>query len=136
MHGLHFLAMTGIMILSGLLSTMNVWADKWDDIRLSINDLYMIFLMTGWMLLFMGIWLHYSSGFVVGGLLVGLCLLGIRTQAFVSERQFLLGMIPHHSMAIHMSKRLQTKPNSVSSLLASIIESQEQEIQFMKQKLK
>ena len=35
------------MILSGLLSTMNVWVDKPDDIRFSINDLYMALLMTG-----------------------------------------------------------------------------------------
>ena len=28
------------MILSGLLSTMNVWVNKLDDIRFSINDAY------------------------------------------------------------------------------------------------
>ena len=33
---------------------MNVWVDKWDDIRFSINDVYMTLLMTGWMFLFMG----------------------------------------------------------------------------------
>jgi len=136
MHGPHFIGMTVIMIVSGLLSTMNVWADKWDDIRLSINDAYMIGLMTGWMLLFMGLWLSYLKGTLAGVFLVGLCLIGIRTQAFVSERQFLLGMIPHHSMAIHMSKQLQKKPNSISSLLDTIIGSQEKEIRFMKQKLK
>jgi hypothetical protein len=43
------------MVLSGLLSTMNVWVDKVDDIRFSINDLYMTLLMTGWMFLFMGL---------------------------------------------------------------------------------
>jgi len=44
-----------IMILSGLLSTMNVWVDKIDDIRFSINDVYMTLLMTGWMFLFTGL---------------------------------------------------------------------------------
>lgn len=137
MHDLfsHFFGMAVIMVCSGILSTMNVWADKWDDVRLSMNDLYMIGLMTGWMLLFMGVWLGYLKGALIGGLLVGLCLIGIRTQIFVSERQFLLGMIPHHSMAVHMSKQLQKKPNSISSLLNAIIASQEREIQFMKQKL-
>jgi hypothetical protein len=43
------------MLLSGLLSTMNVWVDKVDDIRFSINDAYMTLLMTGWMFLFMGL---------------------------------------------------------------------------------
>ena len=43
------------MILSGLLTTMNVWVDKVDDITFSINDAYMILLMTGWIFLFMGL---------------------------------------------------------------------------------
>ena len=51
----HYTIMFVIMILSGLLSTMNVWVDKIDDIRFSINDVYMILLMTGWMFLFMGL---------------------------------------------------------------------------------
>ena len=34
-----------IMLLSGLLSTMNILVDKVDDIRFSINDIYMTLLM-------------------------------------------------------------------------------------------
>ena len=45
-----------IMILSGLLSTMNVYVDKIDDIRWSLNDIYMTLLMTGWMITFMSIY--------------------------------------------------------------------------------
>lgn len=130
-----FLTMAGIMIVAGLLSTMNVWADKLDDIRVSINDAYMIGLMTGWMLLFMGILHSYAPGGMVGAALVGLCFVGIRTQAFVSETEFLKGMIPHHSMAVLMSKRMQEKPNRISSLLSSILTSQEKEITYMKQVL-
>lgn len=128
----HFGVMIVIMILSGLLSTMNVWADTIDDIRLSMNDVYMIGLMTGWMVLFMGV--YYGSFYwsFVGLSGVVLCLIGIRTQIFVSERQFLLGMIPHHSMAVHMSKKLLEKPNTVSDLLQAILTSQEKEIQYMK----
>jgi len=51
----HNLVMFIIMILSGALSTMNMWVDKYDDIRFSLNDVYMIGLMTGWMFFFMGI---------------------------------------------------------------------------------
>ena len=51
----HYTIMFFIMILSGLLSTMNVWVDKLDDIRFSINDAYMTLLMTGWMFFFMGL---------------------------------------------------------------------------------
>ena len=51
----HYFVMFFIMILSGLLSSMNVWVNDYSDIRFSINDLYMTLLMTGWMFLFMGI---------------------------------------------------------------------------------
>ena len=54
-HSNHYVIMFFIMLLSGLLSTMNVWVDKVDDIRFSINDAYMTLLMSGWMFLFMGL---------------------------------------------------------------------------------
>jgi uncharacterized protein (DUF305 family) len=44
-------------------------------------------------------------------------------------------MIPHHSMAILMSKRLEKKPNSIQHLLDQIIETQKKEIIIMKQYL-
>ena len=56
----------------------------------------------------------------------------IRTQLFVTEVQFLRGMIPHHSMAVMMSKRLEKKPNSIQHLLDQIIQTQEKEIIIMK----
>ena len=55
-HSNHYIIMFCIMILSGLLSTMNVYADKLDDIRWSLNDIYMTTLMTGWMITFMSIY--------------------------------------------------------------------------------
>lgn len=128
----HFVAMFFIMIISGLLSTMNVWADKYDDIRFSINDGYMILLMTGWMFLFMGIFYQQLNIFIVGFVLVVINILGIRTQFMVTEEQYKLGMIPHHSMAIHMSKQLQKKTNNISKFLTEIVNTQESEISFMK----
>jgi uncharacterized protein (DUF305 family) len=56
----------------------------------------------------------------------------IRTQTFVNEIQYLKGMIPHHSMAILMSKRLEKKPNSIQHLLDQIIQTQKKEIIIMK----
>ena len=132
----HYVVMFFIMILSGLFSTMNVWADNWGDIRLSLNDVYMIGLMTGWMFFFMGVYYQQISVLVFGSVLVALNFTAIRTQAFVTEKQFLLGMIPHHSMAVLMSKRLQERPNSVQPLLKNILKSQQAEIQFMKKKLR
>ncbi len=122
-----------IMVLSGLLSTMNVWVDKVDDIRLSLNDAYMILLMTGWMFLFMGIVYKDRGVFLIGVLLVLFNLWCIRTQFLITESQYKLGMIPHHSMAVHMSKKLLEKENNISSFAKKIIETQEDEILFLKE---
>lgn len=124
-----------IMIIAGLLSTMNVWADKWEDVRLSLNDVYMILLMTGWMLLFMGILNKFMPATLVGLLLVLFNLYAIRNQLFVNQKQYLLGMIPHHSMAVLMSKEMLKKENNIQKLLTDIIAGQEKEIQYMKDKL-
>jgi hypothetical protein len=121
-----------IMILSGLLSTMNMWVDKYDDIRFSINDAYMILLMTGWMFLFMGIVYQEMKIFIIGLLFVIINIWCIRKQFMVTENQYKLGMIPHHSMAIHMSKKLLEKNNNIQPFLENIINTQQDEILFMK----
>jgi len=128
----HYLVMFVIMILSGLLSTMNVWVDKVSDIRYSINDVYMILLMTGWMFLFMGIYYRETNIFMLGLFLVIVIIFCIRTQLFVSQKQYELGMIPHHSMAILMSKKLLEKKNTIQPFLHNLIHTQEKEIQFLK----
>lgn len=120
-----------IMILAGLLSTMNVWVDKVDHIRFSANDVYMILLMTGWMFLFMGLYYKEFIITAIGLLLVITNLIFIRTQFMITEEQYKLGMIPHHSMAIHMSKKLQEKNNSISDFLKNLINTQENEILFL-----
>jgi len=128
----HYFVMFVIMILSGLLSTMNVWVDKISDIRYSINDVYMTLLMTGWMFLFMGIYYRETHIFILGLFLVIVIIVCIRTQLFVSQNQYGLGMIPHHSMAILMSKKLLEKKNTIQPFLHNLITTQEKEIQFLK----
>jgi hypothetical protein len=126
----HYVIMFFIMILSGLLSTMNVWVDKIDDIRFSINDAYMTLLMTGWMFLFMGIIYQEIIVFFIGLSLVILNIWCIRNEFLITETQYKLGMIPHHSMAVHMSKKLLEKENTISSFVKNIIKTQENEILF------
>jgi hypothetical protein len=128
----HYLVMFIIMILSGLLSTMNVWVDKISDIRYSINDVYMTLLMTGWMFLFMGIYYKETNIFILGLFLVIVIIFCIRSQLFVSQQQYKFGMIPHHSMAILMSKKLLEKKNTIQPFLHNLINTQEKEIQFLK----
>lgn len=128
----HYIVMFFIMIISGALSTMNVWVDKYSDIRFSINDVYMIFLMTGWMFFFMGLFYKEVIITIIGSTMVITIFLCIRTQFLVTEEQYKLGMIPHHSMAILMSKKLLQKRNNIRTFLENLIKIQEKEIEFMK----
>jgi hypothetical protein len=130
----HYTVMFFIMIVSGLLSTMNVWVDKLHDIRFSINDIYMTLLMSGWSFLFMGLIYKKINIFFIGLSLVLLNIWCIRTQFLINETQYKLGMIPHHSTAIHMSKKLLEKENTITPFLQNIITTQEKEILFLKQK--
>ena len=129
-----------IMLLSGFLATMNVWANSINDIRFSLNDVYMVLLMTGWMFSFMGVFYRDYSSFLLGVILVCFNVWCIRTQFMVSQQQFLQGMIPHHSMAIHMSKKVlentdTTKNRNFKTFVENIIKTQADEIQRMKKML-
>lgn len=128
----HYVIMFFIMVISGLLSTMNIWVDKLNDIRFSINDVYMTLLMTGWMFSFMGVIYQEAHIFCIGIILVIVNILCIRYQFLVTETQYKLGMIPHHSMAVHMSKKLLEKENNISKFVKNIIKTQENEIEFLK----
>jgi hypothetical protein len=138
-HSNHYTVMFIIMILSGLFSTMNIWVDKLDDIRYSINDLYMTLLMTGWMFFFMGLYYREKYIILIGIVLVIMNIWCIRKQFLINEKQYKLGMIPHHSMAIHMSKKLLERSNSeylqnnIGMFLKNLINTQEKEILFLKQ---
>jgi hypothetical protein len=125
------------MLASGLFSTMNVWVDKYDDIRLSINDLYMILLMTGWMFLLSGIYYKTYKVLIIGLILVLLNIWCIRTQFMISTNQYFLGMIPHHSMAIHRSKKILKNNLSDDNIyfISNIITTQEKEIEYIKSRL-
>ncbi len=120
------------MFFAGFASTMNVWVDKWDDVRFSLNDLYMVGLMTGWMFFFMGFFTLHMWKTIGGLLVVVLFFMAIRGQWFIDETQYLRGMIPHHSMAIMMSKHVKQKPNHLRNLLNNIIKGQYDEIEYMK----
>jgi len=70
--------------------------------------------------------------FLIGVSLVVMNIYFIRTQFLITETQYKLGMIPHHSMAIHMSKKLLEKENNIENFLKNIIHTQENEILFLK----
>ena len=115
---------------------MNIWVDKYYDIRFSMNDVYMILLMTGWMFLFMGIFYQELHIFIIGITFVIINIWCIRTQFLITENEYKKGMIPHHSMAIHMSKKLLQKKNNIQPFIENLIHTQENEIMFLKKNIK
>jgi uncharacterized protein (DUF305 family) len=62
----------------------------------------------------------------------GLALAGVRTQAGIGDVQYMKGMIPHHSIAIMVSKHADIKDSEVKKLAQNIIDAQEKEIAEMK----
>ena len=131
-----------IMLLSGIFSSMYVWSYRLSDMRLSINDIYMSVLMTGWMFLLMGMYYKMYNYILPSFLVIMATLYLIRHQSLVTPRQYIKGMIPHHSMAITMSQRLLDNYKSVlenkkylelKNLLTNIILTQEKEIKILKQ---
>ena|SRR5579872_3654557 len=127
-----------ISILAGLLSTMNIWADKIEHVRWHLNDIYMALLMTGWMMIFSYFLLRNHMGnsktvLIISVVSVVIILYFIRRQVLINDVQFLNGMIPHHSMAVLMSKRIKEKSRDprVLQLADQIIQSQSKEITLM-----
>ena len=124
-----------IMIISGILSSMSVWADKASDMRLSINDIYMIVLMTAWMTCLMSI-LHKNITYTcISGIVIIATYYAIREQLFINIKDFYTSMIPHHSMALLMSKKVLEKDGLTKKDLdfaKNIIKTQSAEIEWMK----
>jgi len=123
-----------ISIIAGLLSSMNIWATKWTHVRLHLNDLYMACLMASWMVFFDSIYnQHHSNITILSILSIVLFIYLIRNQVFISDIQFMKGMIPHHSMAILMSEKIKNKSknDNIIKLTNNIIKSQNDEIQYM-----
>lgn len=129
-----------IMVFSGLLSSMSIWSDKLSDVQIGFNDIYMILLMIGWMLLFMGFY-EKSYNYVIYSLFIIIfSFTAIRTQLFITPENFLKNMIPHHSMAVMMSKKLLENNSSILDtetikFTKDIIDVQNKEINWMKNKL-
>ncbi len=59
----------------------------------------------------------------------------IRQQSFVSDRQFLRSMIPHHASAILMCEKSNLQDPEIKALCQAIISGQQEEIDLMKAKL-
>ena len=133
-----------IMFIAGLLSSMNIWVNKLSDMNFHLNDVYMSLLMCSWSLVLMGIYYINATILFTGIIFTFLMIYCIRTQLFIDEKQYIKGMIPHHSMAVLMSNQLFKKASNkdihvtkdIKILSNHIINSQNDEINIMKSVLK
>lgn len=123
-------------LIAGTICGMNLFANKIEDIRFNLNDIYMALAMTGMMFILMGLYYVDVKTVSIGVFIFIVALIFIRRQLFINQKNFINSMIPHHSMAIMMSSKLKDKkeelPEELNILLNNIINTQEQEIELMK----
>ena len=117
-----------------------IMIEQISDFTNSIGKAYMSIIMGIFMVL-MEVGMHdhqydvCSTNFYIG--LVAALLLFIylyRKQVAIKDKQYLEGMIEHHSMALLTSKEILTKTDdyNVAKLAKNIIQTQETEIKTMK----
>ena len=143
-HG-HYGRLLLMMALSflAMYALMYAMVDQWANVYNNVNQFYMAGLMAAPMLL-IELWLMSSMypdrrrNLILAGVTVAFmlfCWWGIRTQAAVTDRQFIRSMIPHHAGAILMCEENRLKDPELVKLCQEIITSQKQEIAQMKQLL-
>ena len=122
---------------------MYAMVDRLENVYNNVNQFYMAGLMAAPMLL-IELWLMSSMypdrrrNLILASVTVVFmlfCWWGIRTQAAVTDRQFIRSMIPHHAGAILMCEENRLKDPELVKLCQEIITSQKQEIAQMKQLL-
>ena len=130
-----------VMIIVGVcFNPMNMLAYRFDDLYLSLTLFYGGVLMASNMMwsheivhyLSMG---HFNQNiFILGLVLSGVSIYLLRSQLFVTDKQWLKRMISHHSTALTTSHKIlnKTKDMEVKELASDIIEIQDDEIEFMK----
>lgn len=137
----HHIVQFIIMIIVGILfNPMNMLAYRFNDLYLSLTLFYGGLLMASNM-----VWSHelvhyFSMGhfnikiFTIGIILSGICVLLLRKQFLVSDKEWLKRMISHHSTALTTSHKINknTKHKKIKELSNDIIKVQEKEITLMK----
>lgn len=120
---------------------MYVMVATFDHIYLNINKFYMAILMVAPMVILKIVFMPSMFKNVrknisiigVSLILIIFSFFMIRTQGFVYDKQFLRSMIPHHSSAILMCEQASIKDPEIKELCVNIVNTQQQEIDQMKQ---
>ncbi len=130
-----------ISVIIGYFSMPIIISNK-SYITWNLNKFYAALLM-GWLMALAELFMHSehldSCSLIILIIILGSCsiytIFLIKTQDYIGEKQFYKSMIEHHGMAISMSEQLMGKPeisDQAIKLAHSIIKSQKQEIELMK----
>jgi len=144
-HGHPYLRLFAMSVLSFIAMYVLMYAmvDKLEDARANWNQAYMAALMTAPMivielLLMSAMYKRRGLNLAIIGLsvlLLALAWFAIRNQWGISDRQFLLSMIPHHSGAILMCREAPVTDVEIKNLCTTIMVGQQAEIDQMNAKL-
>jgi uncharacterized protein (DUF305 family) len=138
------LAWMAVLSFAAMYALMYAMVDRLGNVYANLNQAYMAGLMTAPMVLIelalmRGMYRNRRANTVIAIIsAVALVLLFVllRQQTAVSDRQFLLSMIPHHGGAVLMCEEARIQDPGVRDLCQRIIASQEAEIREMKDKLR
>ena len=134
-----FFLMLGLSFIA-MYCTMYMNTYEWDHVWFSLTRFYMAILgicaMAVIMLsLMLGMYKNRKKNMAIyaGSLLIFLSALGlVRAQIPVDDVLWMKAMIPHHSIAILVSKRANITDPEAKKLAKEIIEAQQREISEMK----
>ena len=137
-------AVMAVAMFVAMYFIMYAMIDGLQNLIPNINNLYMTLLMVSAMLIIellimKGMYENKKINWAIitVSLAIGIfSWFGIREQLFVGDKEFVKGMIPHHAAAVLMSEKAKLTDPELIQLQKNILETQAQEIEFMKRKLK
>ena len=137
--------LAGMTVLSFIAMYILMYAmvDTFGNVFNSINQVYMAGLMAAPMVLIelalmRSMYPDKRLNAIIAGVAVVALIgffLAIRTQALVTDTQFLRSMIPHHSGAILMCSKASIQGKDLKQLCQNILRSQDEDIKQMRRML-
>lgn len=133
----------GSFIIQYLLMSL-IMVNNSGDFTNSLGKFYMSIIM-GLYMVVLEVMMHdhqydvfSTKYYIIFGALLVVFILLYRTQQFINDKQYLEGMIEHHSMAILTSNKILEKTDNynVAKLAKEILQKQKDEITVMKDLLR
>jgi hypothetical protein len=142
-HPYRRLALMALLSFLSMYGLMYMMVDRIPNVLLNVNQFYMAAMMTAPMVIFEVLLMDAmypnkranTAVMVASAVVLMLCIVWIRTQAFVGDAQLIKSMIPHHAGAILMCEEADLQGAEIQELCKSITASQQAEIDWMQAQL-